>query len=237
MSRQQTFFRRLGNWFRGCNSQDALPLAGGNSTLAPRVTFLRPWARRDAAIYNLQESFRSLTELMSTIRDNLERQSRRQDELLAYLAHLPEAIRAIPENSRVHGEMLQAIHQQLAQQNAQQEKLGEILERLSQNGEQHRKSLGELNEGMESLRQADEMISANLNSLGHALQGVSRTTAAGAHVLEQMQQRLDSRDSQLELILRRHSVRFTVMLAIAIALATAGLAGACIVGYMLLGRG
>jgi len=43
--------------------------------------------------------------------------------VLAYLSHLPEALRTLPESSRVHGETLKAIHQQLEQQNIQQDKL------------------------------------------------------------------------------------------------------------------
>src|SRR4051794_37883731 len=106
MSEQQTFFSRLGSWFRKGNGQadNELPLAHDNAMIESRSTFLRPWATNRVAINRLQEGFKTLTELMSSVRDNLEKQSRRQDELLTYLAHLPEALKSIPEAGRIHGE-------------------------------------------------------------------------------------------------------------------------------------
>lgn len=233
MSEQQTFFTRLGSWFRRGNHGD-LPLAQDNGAIEPRSTFLRPWGSQRAAIQRLQEGFDSLTDLMSSIRENLDKQSRRQDELIQYLSHLPEALRTIPESSRIHGETLRAIHQQLEHQNAQQERLAEILEKLSDTGGESRETLGEIRDRVEALRDTDEAISANLSSLGSALQSVSHNSAAGAQVLEQMRERIDHRDGQLEQILARQGTRFTTMLAIAIFLSVAALVAVSVIGYLLL---
>jgi chromosome segregation ATPase len=202
--------------------------------IEPRSTFLRPWARRDAAIHNLQEGFTTLTDLMSAIRQSLGDQSRRQDELLNSLSHLPEALRAIPESSRIHGETLRAIHTQLEQQNTQQEKLGEILDRLSSSGGAQRETLDEIRERIESIRETDEAISSNMSNLGSVLQSVGRNSTVGAQVLEQMSDRLTSRDGQIEQILHRQSQRFTTMLAISYFLSIAAIAAVVGVGYMLL---
>jgi hypothetical protein len=132
---QTTLISRIGNWFRrGQNgwsvdpdiastegNGDGQTSGNGHGTSiepvqATRSTFLRPWARRDQAITHLQEGFNTLTELMSAVRDGLERQGQRQDELIGYLAHLPQAIQSIPEANRVQGETLKAIHQQLTAQ-------------------------------------------------------------------------------------------------------------------------
>jgi ABC-type transporter Mla subunit MlaD len=237
MNEQTKFFSKLGNWFRGDRNGD-LPL-NIDTALAnppPKVTFLRPWARRNAAIANLQMGFATLNDLMNTIRENLEHQSRRQDELLRYLVHLPEALESIPENGRAHGEMLKAIHQQLEQQNAQQDKLAEILEKLGQSGSVQKETIGEIRDGVEHLRQTDEAISSHLNSLGHALQGVSKNSTTGAQVLEQMRDRIDSRDGQLERILHKQNTRFTTMLAIAIFLSTGALVAVSVIGYLLMNQ-
>ncbi len=68
---------------------------------------------------------------MTGIRDHLERQSARQDDLLKYLSHLPAALEQLPESNRVQAETLKAIHSHLQGQSAQQSKLGDILERIS----------------------------------------------------------------------------------------------------------
>ncbi|HVT87812.1 MAG TPA: hypothetical protein VHD56_03085 [Tepidisphaeraceae bacterium] len=233
MSDQQTFFSKIGNFFRRSNGD--LPLSD-STAIEPRSTFLRPWARRDAAIEHLQDGFTTLTDLMSAIRQTLENQSKQQDELVGYLAHLPEALRAIPESSRIHGETLRAIHTQLEQQNIQQERLGEILEKMSQSDGAQRESIDEIRERVETIRQTDEAISSNLSNLGSALQSVTRNSTAGTQVLEQMRDRISSRDDQLEQILHRQGTRFTAMLAVAIFLSISALAAVCVIGYMLMNQ-
>ena len=72
-----------------------------SQVIEPRSTFLRPWAKRDAAIENLQGGINAIGDLMNGIRNHLEQQSRRQDELLGYLSHLPAALEQLPESNRV----------------------------------------------------------------------------------------------------------------------------------------
>ena len=106
MGEQSNIIGRIGNWFRRGREVN-IPDDNGNaieSAHSGGSTFLRPWARRDQAINNLQEGFSTLTDLMSAVRDNLERQGQRQDELLGYLSHLPQAIQSIPEAGRIQGE-------------------------------------------------------------------------------------------------------------------------------------
>jgi DNA repair ATPase RecN len=237
----QTIFARLGNWFRrgGRPGNGDLPLTGEPPTttaLEPRSTFLRPWGAQRATLQRVQESFDTLTELMSSIREHMDRQSHRQDELATYLSHLPEVLRAIPETSRIHGETLRAIHQQVERQNLNQEKLADILEKLSNGSGEQRESIDEIRERVDAIRETDEAISSSLSNLGVALRSVSENSTTGAQVLEQMRDRIDSRDGQLEQILRRQGTRFTTMLAIAIFLSISALAAVCVIGYVMIIR-
>jgi chromosome segregation ATPase len=237
MNEQQTLITRIGSWFkRGTRGNGDLPLDAHSSStgIEPRSSFLRPWARRDAAIQQLQDGFHTLTDLMSTIRDNLDRQSRRQDELMNYLSHLPQALESLPESGRVQGEALQAIRQQLQQQNGQQERLSEILEKIGEGGSEQRVLIDALRQRVDSLRQTDEAIAQNLSSVGDAMKTVSQTSATSAQVLGSMRDRIDERDDQLQQILQKQSTRFTTMLSIAIFLSCAALAAVSVVGYLLL---
>src|SRR5262245_7248955 len=95
---------------------------GGQHTALPQVvetrtSIFRPWARQDRALQNLSEGFVTLTQLMSGIKENLEKQNARQDELMRVLAQLPQMIETIPESNRNSAEALKTIYQQLAQQN------------------------------------------------------------------------------------------------------------------------
>src|SRR2546430_2687304 len=172
---ETTFFSRIGGGFRkpnrSDNGHDDLPLDGGasnESVLVTRSTFLRPWARRDAAIQQLQNGFSTLTDLMGGIRENLERQNQRQAELMQYLSSLPQVLEQLPESNRVQGETLKAIHQQLASQHAQQSKLSEILERVAETGGQQRELIEDLAERVETVKANDETIASHLPSAGDA---------------------------------------------------------------------
>jgi methyl-accepting chemotaxis protein len=237
MSEQQTFLSRVGSWFRKPSRESELPLAqDSQQVLDNRSTFLRPWAGQRAAIQRLQESFDTLTDLMGSVRENMESQAKRQDELLAYLSHLPEALRAIPEGSRMHAETLKTIQGQLEQQNLRAEKVASILEKMHESGGEQREAVQEIREQMENIRATDETITSNLSNLGSALQSVSHNSSTSAQVLEQMRDRIDSRDNQLEKLLHRQGVRFTTMLAFAIFISVAALAIVAVMAYLMINK-
>src|SRR5207244_12413938 len=118
----------------------------------------RPGAQRDAAIQHLQEGFTTLTDLMGAIRDNLEQQNRRQDELLGALQQLPQVLQSIPESNRMHGETLSAIRQQIEGQGAQSERLGEILGKIGQTTGEQKEMVDDLRGRVEELRTTDTSI-------------------------------------------------------------------------------
>jgi len=238
MSEQSNFIGKIGNWFR--RGRDGSMLGENGNAIEPvqatRSTFLRPWARRDQAISNLQEGFSTLTDLMAAVRDNLERQGQRQDELLGYLSHLPQAIQSIPEAGRIQGEMLKAIHQQLSSQNDQQSKLSDILQRLSETGGQQSETLEELRQSVDGLNMQDQKITDALHGVGSAMQGVSKSSETSAQVLENLRDNLSRHGSDLERVLQRQNTRFTTMLAIAIVLSAAALTAVAVIGYLMVNR-
>jgi chromosome segregation ATPase len=246
MNEQSTLFTRIGSWFKrgGAGADRAngdFPLGADSpehhhpgTAIEPRSSFLRPWAKRDAQIQGLQEGFHTLTDLMSSIRDNLDRQGKRQDDLLNYLSRLPQVLETLPESSRVQGEALRAIREQLGQQNAQQSRLAEILEKIGEGGTEQRVKLDSLGQKVEQLRETDESIASYLNNVADGMKHVSQNSAASTEVLGQMRDRIDERDTQLEQIMHRQSTRFTTMLAIAIFLSCAALVAVAVVGYLLL---
>jgi small-conductance mechanosensitive channel len=240
-----TFLSRIGKWFRpGSGSADDrradngagdLPLmrdVSQSTVIEPRGTFLRPWAKRDAQIESLANGFNTLTDLMGTIRDNLEQQNRRQEELLRHMSHLPQVLQSIPESSRLHSETLRAISQQIEHQSGQQSKLADILGRIVEADQQQRSTLDALTDRVENLNQTDQSIAENLGNVGAAMQSVSKNSSASAAVLEQMRDNLNSRDGELERILHKQGNRFTTMLAVAIFLSISALVAVAVMGYL-----
>src|SRR5205814_2935048 len=132
------------------------------------------------------EGFNTLTDLMSGIKDNLERQTDRQIELMKYLSALPQVIEMLPESQRVQGETLKAIHSQIEHQGVQQERLATILERMGTAGAKQNEKLHEISDRLETFQARDEKIAQNLEAVGNSMTSVSKTSSASAQVLEQL---------------------------------------------------
>lgn len=239
-----TLLSRIGRWFRKDLPEHGDPtstLVGqpeqqSANALDTRTTFLRPWAKRDASIQRLEEGFTTLTDLMGAIRDNLDHQNRRQDELLKALQQLPQVLTSIPESNRVQTDTLLAIHKQIAGQSAQQERLGEILNKIGQNTGEQRQMVDALRGRVEEIHKTDTTIADYLNNVGNSMKSVSDNSRATSDVLGQMRDNLDARDGQIERVLHRQGARFTTMLAIAIFLSIAALVAVSIIGYLMLNR-
>lgn len=254
---QQKFLSRIGSWFRKNGTVIPEPHVEGEESLIsdvqtggdgdgggsgggennqndlePRNTFLRPWAKRDQAIDNLNRGIGALGDLLTSIRENMEKQSHRQEELLGQLAGLPEALKAIPEAGRVQGETLKAIHQQIERQSTQQSKLGDVLERISQADSRQGNALEALHQTVAAMNDHDQAISGNLQSLGVALESMTTNSQSSAQVLEQLRDNTTRRDGELERIIKRQNTRFTTLLTIAIVLSIAALTAVSAFGYL-----
>jgi hypothetical protein len=257
MGEQNKFLSRIGNWFRKSPSAPgeqpvngdeaastivAEPEVGGDggsnndhdprNDHEPRNTFLRPWAKRDQAIDNLNRGIGALGDLLTSIRENMEKQSLRQEDLLSQLSGLPEALRAIPEAGRVQTETLKAIHDQIERQSNQQSKLGDVLERISQADLRQGSALDALHQTVSSMSEHDQAISGNLTSLGIALESITSNSQSSAQVLEQLRDNSSRRDGELERIIKRQNTRFTTLLSIAIVLSIAALTAVSALGYL-----
>ena len=259
---EQSLISRIGNWFKNAgghrdgngtapefivNNEDgnavditgepsmsSMPVHGSGGAMEPRSTFLRPWAKRDAAIDQLQGGINAIGELMTGIKDHLEQQSKRQDELLGYLSHLPAALEQLPESNRVQAETLKAIHEQMKGQSAHQSKLGDILEKISQADGQNIRALDALQNHVDQLRQHDAAVAQNLGSVGEAMEGLGKNTAASAQVLQQLRDQSASRDGEIGRILQQQTSRFTTLLVVATLLLVAALVAVGVLGFMFL---
>jgi len=242
---QQTLVNRISQWFRGGKNEGDLPIMreispdqspphGGQSQMV-KTSVLRPWARRENEMSaRLTEGFQTLTELMSSVRDSLERQASRQDQLIEHLSHLPEALQSTADSSRLQTETLKAIHVQMSNQGEQTKQLAGILEKMNDVGGNQQEILESLRERVEAINQQDKYVSDTLHGVGNALQAVSQSSQSSTEVLKQMRSDSGSRDEKLEMILRKQATRFTTMLAIAVFLSVAALTAVVVMGYLML---
>jgi uncharacterized phage infection (PIP) family protein YhgE len=253
MNQQPTIFARVGRWFRkpleedgngnGNGHTDAID--GGTSTdstgtslTESRGMLLRPRRSRNdpgygEAIANVQTGLNSLTGLMGAIQTHLETQNRRQEELIQHLATLPKVLDAIPDSMRLHGETIKAIHEQIANQTQQQEKLSEILSSMNRSGTEQIQTLDGLKARVDAISMHDQAITDNLKNVGTAMQTVSENSTTSAEVLQQLRHQLSGREDELQRVLQRQGTRFTTLLSIAIFLAMSALTAVVVLAWML----
>jgi hypothetical protein len=244
MNDQTSLMSRIGRWFNVKRDSGTLPVLKEVPPNPPgqiqradgkaRSYFWRPWARRDMALASLQQGFDSLADLMTGIRDNLQSQSRRQDEMLGYLSHLPQALESMPESQRVQGEALQAIDQHIQQQAQQQAQLTSILDKLTESNAGGREALESIAGRTQTLADQEEAISANLKQVGCAVENVGKGAESSAAVLKQLKSDLARRDGQMEETILQQNKRLTIMLIVAMSLSAVAIIAAGVVGYLLL---
>jgi chromosome segregation ATPase len=241
MSGSTTFFGRLGKLFRrsddGNGHSETDNSANPSVVVETKPALLRTWGRNNAAIAQLQEGFSLLTELMSSIRQNMETQGRRQDELIAQVSALPKVLESLPEAIRVQGDTVKAIHQQLVSQAEQQATLGEILQKLADSHGDQKDLLEGLRVRVETLNEQDKAMADSLHTVGSALESVSKNSAAGTQVLCNIRDNLSSRDADLDRVLRRQASRFTAMMGMAVCLSIAAVIAVVVMGYLTIHAG
>lgn len=195
-----------------------------------RTSIFRPWARQNQALQSMSEGFVTLTQLMSGIKENLEKQNLRQDELLRFLSNLPAVIEQIPEANRSQAESLKLIYEQLGKQNQAQSTLGEVLNRICDTSGEQKKLIDQLNDQLDGIRQTDAAISSNIATVGTAMSSLGQSSQASAQALEKVQAGLAQRDEAIARLLEKQNQRFnmifwaSIVLSITTLLSLAGLA-------------
>lgn len=219
MSDSQGLFSRMSRWFRRrFGAQEELPLLYGETetgtALARRPLFGFPWQKKEEDLGALQAGLTSLSALMSSMRQYLDQQNARHDELLTYLSQLSQALQAIPDSGRIQSETLRVLHQQIAYQNAQHKQLSEMLRKISENSGMQREIAEMLRDRVETLYKNDQQIAETIGGMGAAITVVTQQSQTNTMVLERLRDNLVTRDGDLEKAIRKEQQKTRVTLYI-----------------------
>jgi hypothetical protein len=220
MSDSPGLFGRFSRWLRRqWRQEEDLPLLYGQTetaTLGARRG-LFPWTRASASIDLVESRLSAVTALMVALRNAIDQQAQRHDELLNYLSQLSQALQAIPDTSRVQSEMLRVLHQQIAYQNAQHKQLSEVLRKLSESDSQQHDIVEGLRERVESVYQADQLISTTVSTMDTAVKQMSLNSDTTALVLQRLRDNLVNHETELDRSIRRQNRLVLVALGLCLA--------------------
>lgn len=183
------------------------------------------------------ESQTSLTDLLVSLRESMDRQSQRHEELMTYLTHLPRALELIPENAKQQAEALAAVRQYLENQRTQASQLSTILDKVGQATIDQRRILEAVRQRLDVLAENDQKVAEHFNSIATAMSTSNETTRLAGDVLKSLEGTLRQRDESIERLLRSHQGRHTWMIAAALGASAAALLVAIVVGAVVLLRG
>ena len=228
MSESQGLFGKVSRWFRQrFGAQEDLPLLYGETETSTAITrrpiFGFPWQRKEEDLTVLQTGLASMTALMTSLRQYLDQQNARHDELLTYLSQLSQALQAIPDAGRIQSETLRVLHQQIAYQNAQHKQLSETLRKISESSGTQREVVELLRDRVEILYKNDQQIADTIGGMGGSITLVSQQSQTNTMVLERLRDNLVTRDGDLEKAIRREQQKTRVTLYVVGASALAAL--------------
>jgi chromosome segregation ATPase len=225
------FWVRVKRWFGGRDA--ALPTS--HSIVQVRRSIFRPWRRTESEIADLQKNVESLTQVMLSLRDHLEQQSRQQDELGQHLERMSEASDGFPEGARSPDEAVRAIATQMAYQSQQQNRLANILEKISDTTGEHGKALHGLMDRMESVEHHGQIIGENVQSMGIVVQSINRNSEQSSQNVAAMREHVEHH-SQMHALAYRQGGRLMILLIITLLIALAAFITIIVLGVMILHR-
>ena len=86
--------------------------------------------------YKFQQSYDSLLDTVQQLRQSLDGQAKRQEELLNRLSTLPHAVETLPQTSKMQSDMLKVINERLGMHAEQQRKVSEVMNTLGASGKE-----------------------------------------------------------------------------------------------------
>ena len=223
-SNQLSIIGRVSRWFKNrFSSEEDLPLLYGQTEApsdAGRSLFAMPWGRKPQDLSVLQSGLSSMTALMTSLRQYLDQQNARHEELLTYLSQLSGALQSIPDSSRMQGETLRVLHQQIAYQNAQHKQISEMMRKMTDSSGTQHEMVEMLRDRVETLYKNDEQISQTIEQVGSSMTVVTQNSQTNTLVLERLRDNLVTRDGDLERSLRKQwqMVRVTLLVSVCVSL-------------------
>jgi ABC-type transporter Mla subunit MlaD len=241
--RNRTFWQRVGGWFQsgasGGLAEPKLPAVGrdgllvdgpdgtdeedgaGAATSSAEKTLSR-WARRDAVIQQLQEGHERVTELIDAIQCHLAEQGKRTDRIASSLDQLARTLSDLPNVSRQHAKVLDAIAMNLEQTNARAQQLADGIRDLPGAARAQSEALAGVSRQLELSNESHVQVNHTLQSLGRAVDGLRDTGQRQTESLRQFHQSGQDREGRLADLIAQQQKRFAWLFVITLVLALVG---------------
>ncbi len=192
---------------------------------------------KPASMHEIKQGYGEVIQTMASLRQHLDEQSQRSDQMLRMMDGLPELLRSIPEQTRVQTQLLRAIASQLDSQNTTNGHLTEAIQSLSKAADKQDHTLGQVREHLAAESNTRKELHAGIVTLNSTLESVEASNFAARDALRTVTEQQQERDEQVRSMFRRSQRLNTAMTLVSWALAIGALAVAGYVAFEVVDRG
>ncbi|MEE9405314.1 MAG: hypothetical protein V3V20_10495 [Algisphaera sp.] len=204
----------------------------GRQPIEVDLTRVKPNSRQDRelTIQQLKQGYGEVVETMKSVRNHLDQQAGRNEQMLDLMKGIPEVLKSIPESNQRQTEMLSVIQQNLERQNETAGHLTKAIVSLASASEKQGTTLEGINERMHAEDVSRQKLNATVASLDNTMGGVQDSSTATRESMHAMTEQSRMNDERMRDMYQR-SQRTTLLMVI---LCLAVVLGALALGlYML----
>ena len=169
--------------------------------------------------YKLQQSYSALLETVQDLRNSLDGQARRQEELMARLGTLPHAVNALPQTSKMQSELLQVINERLALHAEQQRKISDSISSVTGSGKDYSKTLQAIREQIETGNEIDRQLVEAFNRFSIMIDRLQAANNSAVDCLRQVRDGYATSAMQMQEWVEKSRIRNTWLVNSAFAMA------------------
>ncbi len=206
-----------------------VPSASGTATAGPARRGLFGWLKknkpvevavrppeetqREASLLQIKQGYSQVVDTMSAMRKHMEEQAERGDRMLTMMEQLPEALKSIPETTQRQTQVLQAIHENILNQNETSTRLSVALDNLAGAANQQDETLGKMNT---QIQEAREQQAGMLDHLSGTLGQVSASSRSNAEAVEAIAEQAEAHELQTREMFARSQRLGMAMMAVSL---------------------
>lgn len=189
--------------------------------------------RKNQRLDHLEDGYGEVVDLMYSVRERLDEQSDRSDQLMEILGRLPEAIDALPETNRNQARMLEALQTHLDRQDRQATTLNKSLSDLAQATDHQGQVMSVIQRQIEMNHKSDQEMLRGFGAMSSTLERLNESSQMSTETLERVTKQGRSSDEKLTKLMKTNTRNMTVLMAATWGLAIAAIGSAIWVGLTL----
>lgn len=189
--------------------------------------------KREAMLVQLQRGYGEVVETLKSLRDHMEEQSSRSNQMLTMMSGLPDLLKSIPETNQRQTQTLEAIRTHLQHQSESTAQLSGALTDLAGATTEQHKAMDELHQQLAANRASGEALRDSLGILAETMEHVTDSSKANVDAVNRIAEQSARNERHTGTLFKRSQRHSTAMAAVSWSLALVALAVSAYVAVMI----